>query len=80
MIEINHALIAVVMGDGELDILHFCGFDHKPTKEDYEMFRQKFAGEYEIQEASSELVKYYKNLNPPDEDAYYVEDDELRCM
>lgn len=81
--EINYALIAFVMGDGEMDVLHFCGLKAKPLYDKFgELYhRLKTDPKYgltdmkfEVTEASSAMVEYYKKLNPPDEDAYYIDD------
>ncbi len=80
--EITHALIAVIYGSNEMDILHFCGFDHKPTEEDQAALAHRLStdhqyglvGEtYQIQEAPSVFIRHYKELNPKDNDAYYVD-------
>lgn len=82
--EINYALIALTWGDGELDVYHFCGYKNQPTEEDYSALAHRLKSDpqygltevvYQIQEASPALVKYYKALNPSDEEAYYVDDD-----
>jgi hypothetical protein len=85
--EINYALVAVVMGDSELDILHFCGFKNIPSVKDriklqerlqsdskYNM-TDKMISDYQLQEASPSLIQYYKNLDQKDEDSYYVDEE-----
>jgi hypothetical protein len=80
--EITHALIAFVMeGDGEMDVLHFCGFDHQPLWDDrlslndrlnenpkYGLVGQTF----QIMEAPVTMIKFYKELDPKDDDSYFV--------
>lgn len=88
--EIKHALIAVIMGDGDLEISHFCGYKDKPTKNDRDALikRLQTIPEYnlvdvkgwEIQEASSALIKYYLNLDPKDEDSYYMDGDTVKRL
>lgn len=78
------------MGDGDLEISHFCGYKDKPTKSDRDALikRLQTNPEYnlvdvkgwEIQEASPDLVKYYLNLDPKDEDSYYVDVDSVKRM
>lgn len=82
--EIKHALIAVTYGDNEMEVSHFCGYQKQPTEDDYNSLSKRLrtdpqygmteAEKYQIQEASSALIKYYKNLEPKDEDAYYVDE------
>ena len=84
--EINHALIAFYMSQGEMDVLHFCGFKTKPLWDDFESLAARLqtdptyglvgepVGEegYQITEAPASMVRFYKELNPADDDAYYV--------
>ncbi len=85
--EINYALVAVVMGEEELDVLHFCGFKNRPNVKDRIKLQERLQSDnkynmteysikdYQLQEASPSLVQYYKNLDPKDEDSYYVDDE-----
>lgn len=85
----DYALMAVVMTthkggrSGEMDVIHFCHYDHKPTDEDKEALAKRLREEtryglvgrtdYQIVEAMPGMVQYYGRLNPADEDAYYVD-------
>lgn len=78
--DITHALVAVVWGDGELDILHFCGFNREPVEEDYRALADRLQtdskygmiGEegWVIQEAPPSLVQYY--IQMPDDATWMV--------
>ena len=80
--EIKHALIAFVMeGDGDMDVLHFCGYDHQPLWDDRLTLTDRLnldpkygliGQEFQIMEAPVTMVKFYNDLDPKDEDAYYV--------
>lgn len=81
--EINHALIAAIITPGELEVLHFCGYKNKPTQQERNALLCRLNTEskfnctevtFEIIEASTGMVKYYKELDPKDEDSYYVDE------
>lgn len=80
--EITHALIAFVMeGDGDMDVLHFCGYGSQPLWDDRLAFSDRLATDpkyglvghqFQVMEAPVTMVRFYKELDPKDDDAYYV--------
>jgi DNA-binding HxlR family transcriptional regulator len=80
--KVNFGLMACVLSANEMDVLHFCAFKDRPTQIEYSNLAERLVTEekyglvgrtdYVIIEASPKMVKYYENLNPKDEDSYYI--------
>jgi hypothetical protein len=72
--KINYGLIAYLPyqdKDGNIDILHFCGYEQKPSTYDIESLREEFKNDKEfglteisddiiIQLATESILEYYK--------------------
>ncbi len=77
--KVRYGIVAAQKGEepGTIDVLHFCGYEEKPTMEDFMLLRQELATDPEfeltdiideltLQEASPEMVEYYGSIIPED--------------
>lgn len=81
---INYAIIAFTQDAEFTEILHFCGFEERPTEEQFLLIKNllendpayKLVGkDFDMREAEPALVKYY--MHSPDEDSYRFRDNIL---